>query len=285
MSLVSGQIEMLTGRLKRPHILGWDTTGTLYFIEDQYYTSQDGGMITDYYGWKPNLGTFPVELNNVPEGLFRQEINNVQCLLGYDLCLDTPKLDTNGSGTIDDQDKDQIALVDRYGNVVKRLGYSNRYQSEPILSPDQEKFVYHEGSGCFPSNPEYLFAMDIDGTNFSQLTWEPSDHLNVWWSPDSKFLVYASNKSPDGTECDDRHYQIYRLDPQGGAEIKITEDYRSDKIFEWSSNGEYVLVGGNFLSLAKVDGSCHQPIFPSFFEGTYFVHNSAFVEAIVLCSS
>jgi len=186
---------------------------------------------------------------------------------------------------VTDADLDQVALVDTNGNVVRRIGFSQTWQAEPLLSPDKTNLIYKEGQGCPPSNPEKLFITDVYGNNLRQLISFPSDHRSITWFPNGQELAFAANRSVDNNgnpSCDDESYGIYSINVQTGAESTITHGSRYDTIFGWSSDEQWLVIGGKYLSLVNQSGSCLQTITPAFiYFSDYIYFVPSFAEAVI----
>ena len=128
---------------------------------------------------------------------------------------------------------EQITLLDREGNVIKRLGEPSNWRN-PALSPDGKKVAVR---AWIPDTDSFdIWTFDIESGESVAVTHELE--MNDWpvWSPDSTELVYLSlhdilsrihrRKSADGSGSE---AELFEYEP--GAFLVVSD---------WSPDGNFV---------------------------------------------
>jgi len=252
---MTGVLDMLTDHIRDIDILGWDYSNTLYFSESfldyRTYTTS-----TEIKSWSPDQGTRGFTLKDLPQDLYNPAKYNNDCR-EPGLCLESTQQDTNGDGIINYEDVDQIVLFDSINNKMIRLGFSNRDQSGPAYSPDKNKILYIEGSRCEGEYGNHIMVLDVNTRDLQQLTISQGTIRSTVWSPDGQRIAYAS------TSCKDGFSQIHVVDLAGLTDLAITSETSQDTVFGWSSDSNWLLIGGDQIALVSRNGVCVQPILPS----------------------
>ncbi len=111
---------------------------------------------------------------------------------------------------------------------------------------------------AFASNREgnfEIYVMDTDGKNPRRLTDNPAIDWDPSWSPDSKRIVFSSEKGESGWDID-----IYVIDADGGNPRRLTRNPGDDWNPSWSPDGEHIAFaserGANFdIYVMDADGN------------------------------
>jgi Tol biopolymer transport system component len=106
---------------------------------------------------------------------------------------------------------------------------------QPHFSPDGDAVVFMS----VKSGESQIYTVNIDGTGLKQLTNSANGNFNPVWSPDGSEILFMSNRDKD--ECtisDDCGMELYKMDRDGGRQIRLTNDTHVDFYPVWSSDGK-----------------------------------------------
>lgn len=128
----------------------------------------------------------------------------------------------------------------------------------PIWSPDGKQIAFVSNRNSITGNEYFIFLMNSDGSNVTQLT--NSNSVNVWyetpaWSPDGNHIAFSystlENDADDG---------IYIMDDTGSNSVQIsTNPYDSSPA--WSPDGGQIAFISrrdspiSYLFVMNTDGS------------------------------
>ena len=153
----------------------------------------------------------------------------------------------------------QLALLDRQGKVLRRVGPSGRY-GQPALSPDGTRIATRWFDTIGPGGRSDIWVVDIASGKTTPITNDAPPDLAPLWSPDGKQLFYVSaraggyqgiyRKAADGTgEAE----LIYRYEP--GAPVNLRDISADGKHLLFNSGGVILVV-----PLAGTDASARKAI-------------------------
>ncbi len=154
----------------------------------------------------------------------------------------------NSARTSDVQAKkmvDEIFSMRPDGSDVKQITDLKSVSTFANVSPDGKKIVFR-GSDATPafawdmtSRPEYsnseIFVMDIDGKNIVNITRSPAFDGWPTWSPDSKKIVFASNRSGKPNAG-----QLYVCNSDGSGFQQLTDLPGAVAQPWWNANGKTI---------------------------------------------
>jgi len=111
------------------------------------------------------------------------------------------------------QDDHQLTWFDRSGKEVTRLGTRSVAGLAPTLSPDGR----HVAVSRLVDGNRDIWVLDLDRNVFSRFTFDPGVEMSPFWSPDGRWIFFASNRR--GV------LSIYRKPVAGGDEepLLVTE--------------------------------------------------------------
>jgi TolB protein len=159
-----------------------------------------------------------------------------------------------------------LYLLDRSGNVIRRLTEDPGIEVSPSWSPDGRQLVFvadRSGSpqlyildlangktrrltysGGYNTSPEWspkgdkivytgrvgnrfaIFTINADGGDPRKLTSEASDSEDPTWSPDGRFIAFSSNRAG--------RYQLYMMQASGENQRRLTGSGGDDTKPSWS---------------------------------------------------
>lgn len=159
-----------------------------------------------------------------------------------------------------------LYLLDRSGNVIRRLTDEPGIEVSPAWSPDGKQIVYVSDrsgapqlyildfasgktrrltySGAYNTSPEWspkgerivytgrvgsrfaIFSIAVDGGEPRKLTAESSDSEDPTWSPDGRFIAFSSNRAGK--------YHLYVMQASGENQRRLTGSGGDDTKPSWS---------------------------------------------------
>jgi tricorn protease len=125
------------------------------------------------------------------------------------------------------------------GPAIEHLRLTDQI-SEIALSPDGKKIA-------FIVRGEIFAASSTDGGDAARVTFTPAQESQMAWAPDSRRLVYASDR--DGAS------HLFLYDFTTNSETQITRDRGSDDTPEFSPDGKMIAFerGGSEIAVYEID--------------------------------
>jgi Tol biopolymer transport system component/C-terminal processing protease CtpA/Prc len=149
------------------------------------------------------------------------------------------------------------------GTSVEHLTLSNQFQ-ELALSPDGKKVA-------FIVRGEIFAASAKDGGDAARVTNTLAAESNITWSPDSKKLVYVSDR--------DKTPHLYLYDFTKNAETQLTNDAKGDTAPRFSPDGKWLAFerGARELRVLDLESKQERVIATGFLERPPFDAERPFV--------
>ena len=135
----------------------------------------------------------------------------------------------------------EIYVMDANGGNQQRLTENRHIDSQPSWSPDGKRivFVSDRDGHVVHGIPTYeIYVMDADGRNQQRITENPDRDSQPSWSPDGKWIVFASDRD---RERGDHNYDIYVMDVNGGNPQNLTNNPEEDRDPSWSPDGKRIV--------------------------------------------
>ena len=247
--------------------LAWLENGLLFVSDpDSYWDQHQNQFDLNEYVFDPLSGDVSIEPPTV--------ITFSSLLSGTASCTEDQKAcvyaerndDTNGDGLIDSDDLRQIYW--RQNEQTRRLGFSTiEEQYEPIVSVDGHMIAFIQGTGlgggCSVDDVQNIYVMQNNGAGVRKITNEPGYYRDLSLSPDGRFIAFLSARStnnPDGLVCYGSHFDVFVIDLVNGEEVQLTQGSRLGADPRWSIDN-WMLIGGDRLTITSTDGNCSQDIF------------------------
>jgi Tol biopolymer transport system component len=140
----------------------------------------------------------------------------------------------------------QLALLDRQGKVLRRVGPIGRY-GQTALSPDGTRIVTRWFYTFAPGGRSDIWVVDIASGKTTPITNDEPPDFAPLWSPDGKQIFYVSaraggyqgiyRRAADGTGDAEL---IYRYDP--GAPVNLRDVSADGKYLLFNSGGVILVV-------------------------------------------
>jgi Tol biopolymer transport system component len=140
----------------------------------------------------------------------------------------------------------QLALLDRQGKVLRRVGPAGRY-GQPALSPDGTRIATRWFDTFAPGGRSDIWVVDVASGKTTPITNDAPADFAPMWSPDGKQIFYVSaraggyqgiyRKAADGTGDAEL---IYRYEP--GAPVNLRDISADGKHLLFNSGGVILVV-------------------------------------------
>ena len=140
----------------------------------------------------------------------------------------------------------QLALLDRQGKVLRRVGPIGRY-GQTALSPDGTRIATRWFDTFTPGGRSDIWVVDIASGKTTPITNDAPPDFAPLWSPDGKQIFYVSarsggyqgiyRKNSDGTGDAEL---LYRYDP--GAPVNLRDISADGKYLLFNSGGVILVV-------------------------------------------
>jgi Tol biopolymer transport system component len=118
---------------------------------------------------------------------------------------------------------ENIYIMNADGTEVERVTARQEVDSYSSLSPDGSKVLFRRilptGGDTRSGRNSEVFVMERDGSNVINLSSHPAFDGYPSWSPDGRFVLFASNR--DGESFDE--FNLYLVRPDGSGLRRLTE--------------------------------------------------------------
>jgi len=132
----------------------------------------------------------------------------------------------------------QIWSLSRDNNLQTQL----REGETPRVSPDGKRLLFVRQDKL--SKRHQLWVMSIDGASETQLTQNTDyDIIEARWSPDGKWIVYASDEGFDSHN--NRNYDIWLMTANGSQRTQLTTNGSLDDSPCWDHEGKTIYFRSN----------------------------------------
>jgi len=144
-----------------------------------------------------------------------------------------------------------IYLIDSDGKHLSQ--FTDFSSAVPDWSQEGIRLIFNSDHDDEPKDTPDLWAMDIDGTNLTELVDNPPvADFNAQWSPDGMHLLFATDRN--------KSYDLYVLEVSSGRLSRLTPLGTNEWNGRWSPDGSEILfVSDKYkqtdLFVMKADGT------------------------------
>jgi serine/threonine protein kinase len=129
-----------------------------------------------------------------------------------------------------------LVWMSRQGKPIGEAAPADTFVGPIALAPDAKRVAVTRTGPSSSSNFD-LWWRDLDRGVMTRLTSDPARDQSPVWSPDGKWIAFASNRK-GGV------FQIYRKDASGAGQEESLTNGSYDKFpYDWSRDGRLILYG------------------------------------------
>ena len=126
-----------------------------------------------------------------------------------------------------------LYLLDRSGNVMRRLTQDPGIEVSPAWSPDGKQIVYVSDRSGSPQ----LYILDVASGKNRRLTYSGSYNTSPDWSPRGDRIVYTGRVGS--------RFAIFTIPADGGEPRKLTAESSDSEDPTWSPDGRFIAFSSN----------------------------------------
>ena len=139
--------------------------------------------------------------------------------------------------------KQQIYTINTDGTNLKNLTNNSQnqvYSVKLFWSPDSSRIAYYQGkAGDAGGEQQDIYAIDINRGTAQNLTQKPRNYNAVSWSPDGKFIAFATGES--------NNQKLYTMSADGSNLTQLAPRLNLSVIYKlaWSSDSQQIAFAFN----------------------------------------
>lgn len=137
------------------------------------------------------------------------------------------------AATLEIAGNSNLYLLDRSGNVIRRLTDDPGIEVSPSWSPDSRQLVFVADRSGSPQ----LYIMDVASGKTRRLTYSGSYNTSPEWSPRGDKIVYTGRVG--------NRFAIFTIDVAGGEPRKLTSEASDSEDATWSPDGRFIAFSSN----------------------------------------
>jgi TolB protein len=135
--------------------------------------------------------------------------------------------------TLETAGNSNLYLLDRSGNVIRRLTDDAGIEVSPSWSPDGSQIVYVSDRSGSPQ----LYVLDVASGKSRRLSYSGSYNTSPEWSPKGDRIVFTGRVG--------NRFAIFSMSPDGGEQRKLTSESADSEDPTWSPDGRFVAFSSN----------------------------------------
>jgi len=137
-----------------------------------------------------------------------------------------------------------VQAAERSHRITSEDYFSIAAITDVALSPDGSQAVWTEMRWEVPAEHRNvdLWLMDMATHSTKRLSFDPEGVSGIRWSPDGKWIYYASScdHGDDVPPCDGKQ-QIWRMSPDGGRPLALTREKEGVRQWDLGSDGQSLI--------------------------------------------
>ncbi len=135
---------------------------------------------------------------------------------------------------------EEIYLLTRSGEIVKRLTKNWGIDVSPTFSPDGKKMAFVSKRSGTPQ----IHIQDTDGGNAYRITYEGRYNTQPVWSPAGDRIAYSGMK--------DGRIDIYVIGSDGRGNVQLTREAGNNEHPSWSPDGNMIAFSSTRTGTSKI---------------------------------
>jgi TolB protein len=144
------------------------------------------------------------------------------------------------AATLSLEGDEEIYLLTRSGELVKRLTKNWGIDVSPTFSPDGKKMAFVSKRSGTPQ----IHIQDIDGGNSHRITYDGRYNTQPAWSPAGDRIAYSGMK--------DGRINIYVIGSDGRGNVELTRDAGNNEHPSWSPDGNMIAFSSTRTGTSKI---------------------------------
>ncbi len=137
----------------------------------------------------------------------------------------------NLAATLSFSGNQEIYLLTKKGEIIKRITKGWGVNVSPKFSPDGKKMAFTSSRG---GNPQ-IYITDLQSGEVNRVTFAGRYNTSPAWSPDGKKIAYV------GIEKNNINIFVLPLEPGSGMPVQLTRDQGSNEDPSWSPDGGLIV--------------------------------------------
>jgi TolB protein len=135
--------------------------------------------------------------------------------------------------TLESGGNTNLYLLDRSGNVIRRLTDNPGIEVSPSWSPDGKQIVFVSDRSGSPQ----LYILDLQGGKTRRLTYSGNYNTSPEWSPKGDRIVYTGRVGS--------RFAVFTISVDGGEPRKLTSESSDSEDPTWSPDGRFIAFSSN----------------------------------------